>query len=67
MKSNLASFDRGIRIAAGLLLPGMAALGMVGWWGWLGLVLLFTGFLGWCPIYALLGFSSRGAQPPSSD
>ena len=25
-------------------------------WGWVGLVLVATGFVGWCPIYATLGW-----------
>lgn len=63
MKNNLANLDRVIRVAVGLLMPGLAAMGMIGGWGWLGLVLLFTGFLGWCPIYTLLGISTRATEP----
>ena len=41
-----------------LVLIGLAATGTVGWWGWLGIVLLATGALGWCPPYAIFGFNT---------
>lgn len=62
MKSNVGSIDRVIRIVAGLILIGLAASGTVGWWGWLGLVPLATGLLGWCPAYALLGINTCPAK-----
>ena len=47
MKSNVGGIDRILRIVIGLVLVGLAANGSVGWWGWLGLVLLATGAIGW--------------------
>ena len=58
MKSNVGSIDRGIRVVAGLALIGMAATGTVGVWGWLGVVPLATGLIGWCPPYAMLGINT---------
>ena len=58
MKSNVGGIDRILRIVIGLVLVGLAATGTVGWWGWLGLVPLATGLVGWCPPYALLGFNT---------
>jgi hypothetical protein len=58
MKSNVGGIDRILRIVIGLVLIGLAATGMVGLWGWIGVVLLGTGAIGWCPPYALLGFST---------
>ncbi len=58
MTSNVGGIDRVIRILAGVVLLGLAATGAVGWWGWLGLVPLATGLLGWCPPYAIFGFST---------
>jgi hypothetical protein len=55
---NVGATDRIVRIVGGLVLIGLAATGTVGWWGWLGIVPLATGVVGWCPPYALLGFSS---------
>ncbi|MGK2898282.1 MAG: YgaP family membrane protein [Burkholderiaceae bacterium] len=56
MKSlNIGKLDRGLRIAAGLVLIGLAARGAVGAWGYVGVVPLLTGLVGWCPLYRLLG------------
>jgi len=55
---NVGRIDRSIRIAAGLALIVLAASGVVGWWGWLGVVPLLTGVVGWCPPYALLGIDT---------
>ena len=58
MTSNVGGIDRILRIVVGLVLIGLAATGTVGWWGWLGIVPLATGAIGWCPPYALFGFST---------
>ncbi|MBP6404522.1 MAG: DUF2892 domain-containing protein [Proteobacteria bacterium] len=58
MKTNIGNIERGVRIVAGLVLIGLAATGTVGWWGWLGVVPLATGAIGWCPPYALLGINT---------
>ncbi|MDP2366959.1 DUF2892 domain-containing protein [Rhodoferax sp.] len=58
MKLNVGGVDRIARIVIGLVLLGLAASGTVGWWGWLGIVPLATGAIGWCPPYAIFGFST---------
>ena len=58
MKSNAGSLDRILRIVAGLVLIGLAASSTVGWWGYLGVVPLLTGLIGWCPPYTLLGWNT---------
>jgi hypothetical protein len=58
MKINEGKTDRILRIVAGLILIGLTATGYLSVWGWIGLVLLGTGALGWCPLYAALGFST---------
>jgi Protein of unknown function (DUF2892) len=58
MKTNEGNLDRGLRLVAGLALIGMAASGVVGWWGYLGVVPLATGALGWCPLYTVLGINT---------
>ncbi|MEN9373549.1 MAG: hypothetical protein RIR79_1101 [Pseudomonadota bacterium] len=58
MKPNVGGIDRIVRIVLGLVLIALAATGMVGWWGWLGAIPLATGALGWCPPYAMFGFST---------
>lgn len=58
MKTNEGTIDRALRIIAGLALIALAATGIVGAWGWIGIVPLATGLLGWCPAYTLLGFNT---------
>ena len=58
MTQNVGGIYRILRIVVGLVLIGLAATGTVGWWGWLGIVLLATGALGWCPPYAIFGFNT---------
>ena len=58
MKANVGGIDRILRIVAGLVLIGLAATGTVGAWGWIGVVPLATGAIGWCPPYAILGFNT---------
>ena len=58
MTANVGSIERVVRIVVGLLLIGLAAGGTIGWWGWLGVVPLLTGLVGWCPPYAMLGLNT---------
>mgnify|MGYP003611363262 CR=1 FL=1 len=55
MKSNVGGIDRTLRIVAGLALVGLAATGMVGVWGWIGVVPLATGAIKKRKNYTLLG------------
>jgi len=61
--SNLAAWDRALRIVAGLamlwlgwsdLVNGLWAIALV-IFAW---VPLLTGALGWCPVYSMLGIST---------
>lgn len=58
MKTNVGGIDRIVRIVGGLVLLGLAATGTVGVWGWIGVVPLATGAVGWCPPYAIFGMST---------
>ena len=58
MKTNVGSVDRTIRIVLGLALIGLTVTGNIGMWGWLGVVPLATGAIGWCPPYAIFGIST---------
>lgn len=58
MKVNEGSMDRALRVAAGLVLIGLAASGTVGAWGYIGLVPLLTGAIGICPLYSILGINT---------
>ncbi len=58
MKANVGGFDRIARILVGLVLIALTLTGTLGVWGWIGIVPLATGALGFCPLYTVLGFSS---------
>jgi hypothetical protein len=58
MTTNIGGMERILRIVIGLVLIGLSATGQVGVWGWLGLVPLATGLIGWCPPYSLLGINT---------
>lgn len=58
MTKNVGGIDRIIRIGAGVALVAAAATGAIGVWGYIGLVPLATGLMGWCPPYALFGFNT---------
>ena len=63
MKQNVGGIDRIVCAAVGLALITLAAIGTVGWWGWLGVVPLLTAIIGWRPPYALLGFNTCTTRP----
>ena len=58
MKFNVGSIDRILRIVVGLALIGATLAGMIGVWGWIGVVPLLTGVFKFCPAYAIFGMSS---------
>lgn len=54
MKANEGMIDRALRIVAGIGVLSLAFVGPQTPWGYLGIVPLATGVIGWCPLYALL-------------
>ena len=54
MKKNVGGIDRILRIIAGIALIALTLTGMIGVWGWIGVVPLATGLMGFCPLYPLL-------------
>jgi hypothetical protein len=60
MKANVGTVDRVLRIGGGLALIGLAASGVVGAWGYIGVVPILTGFFRFCPAYPLLGINTCG-------
>lgn len=58
MTQNVGGIDRTLRIVVGIALIAAAFTGAIGVWGYIGVVPLLTGLMGWCPPYALLGFNT---------
>ena len=62
MTTNEGAIDRSARIIVGLALIAVA-LGFFGpaytsVWGWIGILPLATGVIGWCPAYSVLGIKT---------
>ena len=58
MTINVGTLDRTLRVIAGVVLMTLAALQVVGWWGWIGIVPLLTGLFRFCPLYTVLGIKT---------
>lgn len=58
MKKNVGTIDRAIRIIIGLGLISQVFIGLHSPWGWIGVVPLFTGAVGYCGAYTLFGINS---------
>jgi hypothetical protein len=51
MNKNVGSFDKMARIIMGIVIIGIGFY-FKSWWGAIGIIPIFTAFIGWCPIYA---------------
>ncbi len=58
MTRNENNLDRALRIILGLALISLVFVGPATPWGWVGLVPLLTGLVGFCPLYRILGIST---------
>ena len=58
MLRNEGTADRSLRVIVGLLLIALVFTGPQTPWGWLGLVPLITGLVGFCPLYRLVGINT---------
>lgn len=55
---NEGSVDRAFRAVLGLAIISLVFVGPQTPWAWLGLIPLATAAIGWCPAYAIFGFST---------
>jgi len=58
MPTNEGNLDRALRVIAGAGILSLAFIGPQTAWGYVGLVPLITGLVGYCPLYAMLGLST---------
>jgi hypothetical protein len=58
MKRNVCGIDRVLRVVIGLALIGATLAGMIGVWGWIGIVPLLTGIVRYCPAYTIFGLET---------
>jgi hypothetical protein len=61
--TNEGTIDRAVRIVAGLAILSLAFVGPQSPLGYIGLVPLVTGVIGFCPAYRLLGLSTAPKKP----
>jgi len=59
MKTNLGNIERVIRAVIGLVFIALSATATVGWWGYVvGVILVGTAAVSFCPLWALLGINT---------
>jgi hypothetical protein len=58
MTANVGGIDRIVRIVVGAGLIVATLMGVIGVWGWIGVVVLATGVFRFCPAYLPFGFRS---------
>jgi len=59
MALNEGPLDRILRVIVGLVVLSLVFVGPKTAWGYLGVIPLLTGLVGFCPLYALLRISTR--------
>ncbi len=63
MKINAGMPDRMIRALVGIVLIALTLTGTIGAWGWIGVLPLLTGIVGYCPMYTVLKMSTCKRKP----
>ena len=58
MKVNVGSVDRAIRFILGAVII-ILGFYFKSWWGVVGIVPIITGALNFCPVYSLIGVSTK--------
>jgi len=62
MTINEGTVDRIVRVIAGLVILSLAFIGPKTAWGYLGLIPIATGLVGYCPAYSLFGINTCPAK-----
>ena len=62
-KVNIGAVDQWLRFAVGFLLLFTAAAGIIGPWGYIGVVPLVTAVTKYCPLYHVLGWRTDRKAP----
>ncbi len=58
MTPNVGGIDKILRTVVGLALIAATVMGQLPVWGYIGIVPLATGLMGWCPLYPLIGLNT---------
>ncbi|MEE4243965.1 MAG: DUF2892 domain-containing protein [Kangiellaceae bacterium] len=62
MKTNEGTIDRAARVIVGLGLLSLAFVGPQTMWGYVGIVPILTGTVGFCPLYSIFGINTCSTQ-----
>ena len=62
MTINEGTVDRIVRVVAGLVILSLAFIGPKTAWGYVGLIPIATGLVGYCPAYSLFGINTCPAK-----
>jgi hypothetical protein len=63
---NEGTVDRALRVVFGLVVLSLVFVGPQTAWGWVGLVPLVTGLVGFCPLYSVLGINTCSIRQDSA-
>lgn len=65
MKANVGGIDKVLRVVVGIALLSLVFVleGTARWFGLVGLVPLLTAFVGFCPLYTLIGVNTCPVSP----
>lgn len=67
MKKNIGTTDSTIRIVLGLFILSLIFWGPKTWFGLIGLIPILTVFIGYCPLYTLLGINTCQNKLPDTE
>ena len=62
MKKNIGKTDKIIRIVLGVVILSQTVIGFGSLWGLIGLGLIITAVIDFCPAYTALGINTRGIK-----
>ena len=62
LRHNIGTPDRALRAVMGLVALTLVYIGPRSAWGYLGVALLLTSVVGFCPLYAALGITTRSRK-----
>ena len=62
ISKNEGKLDRTLRVVVGVALISIVFVGPETPWGWVGLLPLITGLVGYCPAYTPFGINTLGAK-----
>lgn len=60
--ANMSEFERLLRVDVGVALIVLHLVGVIGFWGYIGVVFVITALLRWCPLYTLMGRDNCGCH-----